>query len=194
MLISSGAEAQIFLEDNKITKLRPVKNYRLEVIDSKLRSQRTRREAKIIEKLSKANVPVPKILDVCKDCSIVMSFIAGEKVRDVLDKNINLSKQIGSVIGSMHALDIIHSDLTTSNMIFKDKVYLIDFGLSFISKKVEDKAVDLHLLFQALESRHYEVFDVCKKLIIEGYRENYSDADSILSRLSVVESRGRNKK
>ena len=39
------------------------------------------------------------------------------------------------------------------------KVYFIDFGLGFFSNKTEDKAVDLHLLKQALESKHYQIFE-----------------------------------
>jgi tRNA A-37 threonylcarbamoyl transferase component Bud32 len=35
-------------------------------------------------------------------------------------------------------------------MILKDRIFFIDFGLSFESTKFEDKAVDLHLLRQAL--------------------------------------------
>src|SRR4030042_1167648 len=49
---------------------------------------------------------------------------------------------------------IINGDLTTSNMILNpdNKLYFIDFGLSFHSNKIEDKAVDLHLLKQALNA------------------------------------------
>ena len=43
----------------------------------------------------------------------------------------------------------------TNDMIYDKKIYLIDFGLSLYSNKPEDKAVDLHLLKQALESKHY---------------------------------------
>jgi tRNA A-37 threonylcarbamoyl transferase component Bud32 len=32
---------------------------------------------------------------------------------------------------------------------------IIDFGLSFVSDKVEDKAVDLHLFSEAVESKHF---------------------------------------
>jgi len=39
-------------------------------------------------------------------------------------------------------------------MIYKNgEVYFIDFGLGFISKKFEDKAVDIHVLKEALEAR-----------------------------------------
>jgi len=194
MLFSSGAEAQLFKEGDRIVKVRPVKSYRIKHIDFSLRKFRTRREAKILSLLESSDIPAPKLFNSCDhSMRIDMSFIKGPKVRDVLDNYPSLSKEIGILVGKIHSLDIIHSDLTTSNMIFNDKVFLIDFGLSFVSKKIEDKAVDLHLLFQALESRHFKVFDRCKKDIISAYRKYYSGADSVLSRLVVVESRGRNK-
>ena len=37
------------------------------------------------------------------------------------------------------------------------KVFIIDFGLGFISPKIEDKAVDLHLIKQALEAKHFKI-------------------------------------
>ena len=77
-------------------------------------------------------------------------------------------------------------------MIVKDEIYFIDFGLSFTSTKEEDKAVDLHLLKRAIESKHYKVFEEAFEYIQKGYR-SYKDAASILARLKKVEARGRNK-
>ena len=46
-------------------------------------------------------------------------------------------------------------------------IFLIDFGLGYISRKVEDKAVDIHLLKQALEAKHFahwkELFEEFKE-------------------------------
>ena len=49
--ISRGAEAEIYREGDKLIKIRSKKRYRLGQIDNELRKIRTRREAKIIEKL-----------------------------------------------------------------------------------------------------------------------------------------------
>ncbi|KAI5998334.1 hypothetical protein F5J12DRAFT_784919 [Pisolithus orientalis] len=58
----------------------------------------------------------------------------------------DLLSMIGVEIAKMHITDIIHGDLTTSNMMLcrgeKDLV-LIDFGLAYYSLLVEDKVVDL---------------------------------------------------
>ena len=60
----------------------------------------------------------------------------------------------------MHAIDVIHGDLTTSNMLLRStsppSIVLIDFGLSYVSSLVEDKAVDLYVLERALASTHPE--------------------------------------
>ena len=74
--LTSGAEATIFLDKNQIIKKRVKKNYRIEEIDSVLRKSRTRREAKILEKIP---VKAPKILGTNKEDTIQMEFINGKK-------------------------------------------------------------------------------------------------------------------
>ncbi|HLF54389.1 MAG TPA: Kae1-associated kinase Bud32 [Candidatus Nanoarchaeia archaeon] len=190
-LIGHGAEAKLFKVDNKVIKERPAKDYRLAVIDNKLRKQRTKREAKVLETLKKAGIPAPELFNV-EDNKLEMSFIDGPKVRDVLTPE--LAKEIGRKVGLLHQNGIIHADLTTSNMILKDQIHLIDFGLSFFSQKVEDMAVDLHVLDSTLKSSHHELYDQCITKVFDGYKETFKDANKVLERLNVVEKRGRNKK
>ena len=95
-----------------------------------------------------------------------MEFIDGKKLSDSLESQDykKICKQIAENITKMHNSGIIHGDLTTSNMIFKNnQVYFIDFGLAFHSSKVEDKAVDLHLLKQALEAKHFTIWKNASK-------------------------------
>ncbi|EIN04107.1 hypothetical protein PUNSTDRAFT_138838 [Punctularia strigosozonata HHB-11173 SS5] len=73
----------------------------------------------------------------------------------------SLMRMVGEEIGKMHVADIIHGDLTTSNMMLRHPssvhpcpFVLIDFGLSYISSLVEDKAVDLYVLERAFASTH----------------------------------------
>jgi len=176
-------------------KERLSKSYRLSEIDVKLRKFRTRREAKVISKLAEAGVPAPILSEMNDEkMTINMSFVDGPKLRDVLhEKPEEYSREIGKKIGMMHKQDIIHSDLTTSNMILKDEIHMIDFGLSFFSEKIEDKAVDLHLLDRALESKHHEIHDKCFEEAIKGYKETYPEAEEVLNRLEKVQLRGRHK-
>ena len=72
------------------------------------------------------------------------------------------------------------------------RVFIIDFGLGFISKRIEDKAVDLHLIKQALEAKHFQNWEDLFNSFSEGYQD-YKEAKEVLSRLKKVESRGRYK-
>lgn len=223
---------------------------------------------------------------------IIMPFIKGKKLSEHLDKfplakQKQICKLVGQSIAKLHDTDIIHGDLTTSNMILVEKlpahsrsqidkktnnkklktsefdssltsfeqggraisrrtnqthqfqaksgvggiatdlsnprtkserVYFIDFGLGFISNKIEDKAVDIHLLKQALEAKHFKHWQILWKEIERGYlwaggerlREGWkktgraesgvrgmggriSQPQKILERLKSVEKRGRYK-
>ena len=195
-LISQGAEAKLFEDKNKIIKDRFEKRYRIEQIDKRLRKSRTKREAKVLSKLKAIDFPCPSLVDNDEKQKIIMEKIKGPRLRDILEKSdyIKISKEIGEKIARMHNIQIIHGDLTTSNMIFNKDIYFIDFGLSFFSHKIEDKAVDLHLLKQALESKHYTIWDKCFNAVLEGYKRNAEHGDLVISRLDKVEQRGRYKK
>jgi len=57
----------------------------------------------------------------------------------------------------MHSIDVIHGDLTTSNLMLRensDLLTVIDFGLSYVSALAEDKAVDLYVLEKSFLSTH----------------------------------------
>src|SRR3989338_2467550 len=194
-LIAQGAEAKLFLEEDKIIKDRIKKDYRIEEIDEKLRGFRTRREAKILDKLSAIGFPGPKLIDCDDKEKIVMEKINGEMIRDILEKKdyVELSKEIGRKIAVLHNNHIIHGDLTTSNMLLKDEIYFIDFGLSFFSHKIEDMAVDLHLLKQALGSKHYTIWDKCFDAALKAYEKESKEGKEVLKRLEQVEKRGRYK-
>jgi len=193
--IGRGAEAVIYLDGDRIVKRRLSKGYRLEPLDSRLRKARTKRESKILDKLESLAFPSPKLFSMdFRDMSLSMEHIKGGKLSEELEKlDYNLvSLSIGKLIARLHDSDIIHGDLTTSNFIFNDRVNLIDFGLSNVSPKIEDKAVDLHLLRQALESKHHTIWEECFGKVLEGYGVSENSVD-VTARLRIVESRGRNK-
>lgn len=193
--IAQGAEAKLFLEEDRILKNRFRKTYRLPELDDKLRSFRTRREAKILEKLKAINFPSPKLLKSDEKENLIIEKIEGKLIKDVLDKsNYNkLCSEIGKKVAILHNNSIIHGDLTTSNMIFNKEIYFIDFGLSFFSDKAEDKAVDLHLLKEALESKHYKIWEECFKCALDAYKVEAKKSGETLKRLEVVEKRGRHR-
>jgi len=260
-IIGRGAEAILIQEEGFLVKDRIKKSYRLPSLDEKLRKQRTKKEAKLLEKASSL-IPVPKVIKTDEKEKIEMEFIEGKKLSGHLDGLKDAEKiceQIGENTAKLHDADIIHGDLTTSNMIYVEnskensienspqassnpktssalnptakrspitkgisnpnnisaeqaskrslcsrhskktseqtssfKVFFIDFGLGFTSKRIEDKAVDLHLLRQALEAKHFQNWQALFAAVLKGY--NSKDKTLVLEQLKKVESRGRYKK
>ena len=197
-LIQQAAEAKILQYGERVVKDRIKKSYRLPIIDQKLRKQRTKREFKLLEKASKL-IPIPELIKTDEKEKIEMQFLKGKKLSESLDKlanNLEICNLIGKQIALLHDKDIIHGDLTTSNMILSDKdkrLYFIDFGLGYISSKIEDKAVDLHLIKQALEAKHFRHYQNFFRAVLRGYKasKNYQ---ATLNRFEEVEKRGRYKK
>jgi len=259
-IIAQGAEAKILLSDNFIIKDRISKSYRIKELDDKIRKQRTKGETKLLLKASEI-INAQKPLEYKSDYQIKMPFINGKKLSEHLNsfpiqKQKEICKKIGKEIAKLHDVDIIHGDLTTSNMILveEDKkkvsdknvekyiinnskksmaltnsklrnlaepisekyqsaseaslirgggrgrggiaasfqIFFIDFGLGFISNKFEDKAVDLHLLKQALEAKHFQNWETLWKEVEKGYVSS-KNSKQVLDRLKSVEARGRYK-
>ncbi|KAI5476914.1 TP53 regulating kinase [Pseudohyphozyma bogoriensis] len=122
-----------------------------------------------------------------------------EKLRKLgVDEDALLSA-IGGEIAKMHIADVIHGDLTTSNM-----MVLIDFGLSSTSIMQEDRAVDLYVLERAFSSTHPvpllpsgEEGEPHFTRVLEGYKEvmvkcgKKGDWARVEKRLEDVRMRGR---
>ena len=71
------------------------------------------------------------------------------------------------------------------------RVFIIDFGLGTTSRRIEDKAVDLHLIQQALEAKHYQNWQDLFENFLKGYK--LQEANKVLEQLKKVEARGRYK-
>jgi len=197
-ILQHGAEALIILDEDKVIKRRIKKSYRLPQIDEEIRKLRTRSEAKLLLKASRL-VSVPEIKNVDEESKeISIEFLEGKKLSEYLDSfsredQKKICKMMGKNIAKLHDSDIIHGDLTTSNMILKDeKVFFIDFGLGFSSHKIEDKAVDLHLLRQALEARHFRNWETLFTEVKRGYSSS-KNSSLVLEQFKKVEARGRYK-
>ncbi|MFA5332880.1 MAG: KEOPS complex kinase/ATPase Bud32 [Candidatus Nanoarchaeia archaeon] len=191
-IIFAGAEALIRQAgEDELIKDRVKKKYRIKEIDEKLRRSRTKIEFNLMKKALQKGIFVPKVWDL-EEFSFKMQYLKGKLVRDYLpdclDKK-KLFETIGKQINLMHESDIVHGDLTTSNMIIVDgNVYFIDFSLGALSNKLEDKAVDLHLIKQALIAKHNSSWKECFNSIINNYKNLH-----VLEKLKSVEKRGRKK-
>jgi TP53 regulating kinase-like protein len=204
-LIKKGAEASLFLADwhgrRVVFKKRLPKKYRHEKLDLVIRNYRTVHEPQLMHDAKAAGVPTPTIFMVdVKNATIIMEFVEGQQVKQLLDslsgsKRHNLCVEIGKLIAKLHSCDVIHGDLTTSNMILSSdgRIFLVDFGLGDKSVEIESRGVDLHLLKRALQSTHYQFAEECFVAVLEGYMSVLgADAgERILEKVMEIEKRGR---
>jgi TP53 regulating kinase-like protein len=199
-LVKKGAEADIYTSvwnnSKTIMKIRKAKNYRNPILDKNLRKQRTIRESQTLMEVKSFGIPAPLVYFVnLKDSSIIMQRVPGKPIHDLSNsKIISLSRQMGNHVGLLHKNGIMHGDLTTSNFIlFQDKVYVIDFGLSQKTIKPEDHAVDLRLIKEILNSAHASIMEKSWKNFLSGYRNvvGPSKYAKIIKLVSEIESRGR---
>ena len=195
-ILSHGAEAIIEKIEKTINKTRISKSYRHPELDKKIIRQRTKKETKILVKTNKL-INSPKLISSTTN-QISIDFIDGKTLSKSLDNLSNYQKicnQIGKGLAKLHDSEIIHGDLTTSNMILEkktDKIFFIDFGLGFHSNRIEDKSVDLHLIKEALEAKHPKISKIAFEKILEGYKKS-KNYRKVLIRLEKVEARGRYK-
>lgn len=118
-------------------------------------------------------------------------------------------KRIGRAVGGLHAVGVVHGDLTTSNMMLHrpeegnveehkmgsldGEIVLIDFGLAQQTVQEEDRAVDLYVLERAFGSTHPREEGMFGE-VLEGYREAFpKGSKGTLRRLEDVRMRGRKK-
>jgi TP53 regulating kinase-like protein len=199
-LVKKGAEADLYQtkwqNSKAILKIRKIKTYRNSSLDSKIRKQRTIKESQMRSLVKSFGIPSPLVYFVNLDkTSITMQEIPGKPVHDLPNsKIIELSKDIGKLVGNLHKNGVMHGDLTTSNFIlFRHTVFVIDFGLSQISIKPEDHAVDLRLIKEILNSAHAKIMISSWKNFLNGYKSVVGRAyySKITKLVLEIESRGR---
>ena len=203
-LKNKGAEANIYpskwMNEEVIIKKRIPKSYRIPEIDSYLRKKRTNSEAKLLANAKACGVKTPLIYDIDKsENAIYLENIRGTVVKDLFKESetIDPSKlryvceEIGKNISKLHNCNIIHGDLTSSNMILQDhKLFFIDFGLGRVSNLTEDKGVDLLVFKKAISGIHHSISDKCFEFMLMGYQDT-NDYDAIIKKVREIEKRGR---
>ena len=189
-LIAKGAESNIikslYMGEDAVIKARIPKNYRIAEIDNKIRKSRCKLEAKLLSDAKRAGVRTPVLYDVdLNEKSILMEAIDGVMLKDVI--NDDLAYKTGLEISKLHSADIIHGDITSSNIMLRDdELVFIDFGLGRYSDLEEDKAVDLLVLKKSLQSIDYEKALSYFDSVLKGYNN-----PKIIDKISDIEHRGR---
>lgn len=133
----------------------------------------------------------------------LFKFKHGESTTLNKDELKTLAQQMGVTVAKMHSAGIIHGDLTTSNILVKQKetnnlsskttflLYLIDFGLSHIDTSAEDKGVDLYVLERALTSTFSSIPWFFEELLTT-YKTNYIEGgQEVFIKLEEIRLRGR---
>ncbi|KAG8183939.1 hypothetical protein JTE90_006864 [Oedothorax gibbosus] len=218
-LFNQGSEARVykgtFLGKPSILKERFVKTYRHTDLDKTLTAERMKAEVRALNKCFDIGVKCPAvyfadlscryiILQEITDCVMVkeyLEFVMEKDGSDSINKQTVLAEKIGEGIAKMHANELVHGDLTTSNLLIqaedlndigKDfEVYFIDFGLSKRDVTLEDLAVDLYVLERAISSSHPNSDDFYA-LILKQYLKWVGDRSTVIfNKLEEVKLRGR---
>lgn len=184
-----GAESKIYFgthSNNRcVIKHRFSKKYRHHLLDKKITKERTKRERRIIEKISNKSQELanymPKVVWSNDSTLLMTEIVNSESIYDFIERdpsNAELAAPlIGYCVAELHNIGIIHGDLTTSNLLLLPRireeedlpskkvrsnnltethlVVPIDFGLSTGSVHPEERAVDLYVLERALLSTHF---------------------------------------
>lgn len=213
LFLKQGAEAKLYISEFNsqkcLVKERFKKNYRLPEIDKQLTNERMKAESKAISRCQAAGILVPKIYHMnLNDRKIYMEYfdraITAKKYIIDLDADSEgylkqLGETIGRIVGEMHGNNIIHGDLTTSNILLNPKgenfhdydMIFIDFGLAHYGQSTEDKGVDLYVLERALLSTHSSV-PTLFEIILSSYKlHNPKGATDVIAKFEDVRARGR---
>ena len=137
------------------------------------------------------------IMEKIENAVTIQEYINDCKQQSPIDSTLEaVIFKIGERIGQMHKNNIIHGDLTTSNILLRGSpndhdLVFIDFGLSHFENNAEDKGVDLYVLERALLSTHPEL-DSLFETILNGYKKgNMTGCQEVILKLEEVRLRGR---
>lgn len=215
-LLTQGAEGRVYVADwlgrSVIIKERFAKKYRHADLDAHITNERIKAEARALTRCRSLGIRTPAVYDVnfekrelvlekISDSITVRNYIYSATEKSLAMDNceiLNLAEKIGKILAKMHANHIIHGDLTTSNMLLVEpynssEVILIDFGLSSVEERAEDKAVDLYVLERAVLSTHPNTEAFVKHLISAYENAGGDTAKVVTKRLEEVRTRGRKK-
>lgn len=147
-------------------------------------------------------------VDYASHCIFLEEILASSTVRDHIvstQKSSScqqaelerLAERMGQILAKMHDEDVVHGDLTTSNMLLRPSgdnaefdLVLIDFGLSYTSALPEDKGVDLYVLEKAFLSTHPNTEEVFERLL-KSYAMSSKKSSAVITKLDEVRLRGR---
>ena len=187
--IAEGAEAKIFLIDiaNKkyILKERIPKAYRAKELDDVILSKRIKSEVRLLNLTKETGVKCP-IVYYSDSKKIIMEYLPFVESKSLILSKPNILKIIANDVVKLHKKGIVHGDLTLCNVLFDKKnnlPYFIDFGLSFLSHKLEDKAMDLEVL------REIIIADFSEKAWLIFEKEYAKQSPEVIKHMEKIQKR-----
>ncbi len=204
-LLYRGAEADIVAGSwqglDAVYKVRRPLKYRLSVLDEAIRHQRTVHEAQMMRAAREAGLDVPRLFYVGpREATLVMELMPGRRLKDLVGEGLpsievlHLFRSLGRDVATLHAAGIMHGDLTTANVMARDRrLAFLDFGLAAHTARVEDHAVDLRLIKETIEGAHPAAAPPALKSLLEGYASSAGAkrARAVAGQLRAIERRGR---
>ena len=207
-LLKQGAEARVYRAEligkSAIVKERFVKTYRVAALDKKLSHRRMSQEVRSMVRCRRYGIRAPAVyhmdlqrrliyMEDIADGMILRDYIMQLDTEEQSTTLKELMELMGSVLAKMHDIDVVHGDLTTSNMVYnagtKDMT-LIDFGLSYVSSLAEDKGVDLYVLERAFLSTHPNT-ETPFQTLLQSYAASSHNSKAVIDKLDEVRLRGR---
>ncbi|MDY7082841.1 MAG: KEOPS complex kinase/ATPase Bud32, partial [Halobacteria archaeon] len=192
---TKGAEATLIFDkrEKEVRKERVPKSYRCEPLDEKIRAKRTAGEARLLSEARRAGVPTPAVLD-RREATLTMEILSDDDtiapdISDSIDEGD--AKRVGELLSRLHSAGIAHGDPTTRNMVRSGsdgRIYLIDFGLAYNTRDVEDFGMDIHVFEQTLRGT-VENPDALMRAFWHGY--DWEDEAEVRTRLEDIRGRGR---
>ncbi|MGB9577390.1 MAG: KEOPS complex kinase/ATPase Bud32 [Candidatus Micrarchaeia archaeon] len=196
MLAGKGAEAEVlecfFLGAPALCKRRVRKQYRIHSLDWRLRTERTKKEARLLAAAKKCGARCPLVLHAdAVEKQVFENKLNGRLLREALPtldskRKKQVLEEAGRQLALIHAAGIVHGDSTTSNFFLCDdgKLWVIDFGLAENSASLEERATDVLLFKKSVSSQQFASF-------VAGYAKHAPDVKKVLEQVSEIESRGR---
>ena len=140
--IVQGGMAEVWLaKDTSLDRDVAVKVMRAHHDDDRVGNERFRREAKASAALSSPNIVT--VYDVVEDAgrqAVVMEYINGQSLRELLDKvhrisprlTVHIGMAVATALDAAHAKDLVHRDIKPANILItpSGRVLLTDFGIA----------------------------------------------------------------
>jgi len=140
--IGQGGMAEVWLaKDTSLDRDVAVKVMRAHHDDDRIGNERFRREAKASAALSSPNIVT--VYDVVEDAgrqAVVMEYINGQSLRELLDKRhrispsltVHIGMAVATALDAAHAKDLVHRDIKPANILItpSGRVLLTDFGIA----------------------------------------------------------------